>query len=376
MTYDYIFGGFGLSTMLLLEELASQNILDGKEILVIEQDAAVNDKSWCFWEQGDGKWDGMLSGRWDNGIFKNESIHKEILNGFTYKCLSSVALSNHIKQLLTKYSCAFKNEVVYNFIDSGNEVTIFTDKQTYHARFFFNSVFNPTKEKIDSRLLLQHFEGFYIESPAAVFNVNEATIMDFSVPQRGNTRFMYVLPFTDTTALVEYTLFSPSLLPKDDYDDAIRKYLDGKKITNYTITKTESGAIPMTSHAFWKKNTKNVLHIGTAGGWTKASTGYTFDRAVKMSQKTANLLKQPGIDFRKFHKPTRFEWYDKLLIEVLSTDNALGKKLFTSLFTKTKSNEVMRFLKEETSIREEFDIIRAVPQRPFLKALLRLITRK
>jgi lycopene beta-cyclase len=25
-----------------------------------------------------------------------------------------------------------------------------------------------------------------------------------------------------------------------------------------------------------EKNTQRVLNIGTAGGWTKASTGYTF----------------------------------------------------------------------------------------------------
>jgi lycopene beta-cyclase len=51
-----------------------------------------------------------------------------------------------------------------------------------------------------------------------------------------------------------------------------------------------------------KKTTKRVLNIGTAGGWTKASTGYTF----KNSDKKSNGASSRREGFAKFHTKTKF----------------------------------------------------------------------
>ena len=40
---------------------------------------------------------------------------------------------------------------------------------------------------------------------------------------------MYVLPFSYTEALVEYTLFSKDLLEDKEYEDEIKQYLTQKK---------------------------------------------------------------------------------------------------------------------------------------------------
>ena len=49
--------------------------------------------------------------------------------------------------------------------------------------------------------------------------------MDFSVAQKGNTRFMYVLPTSENEALLEYTLFSKDLLLKEEYEVEIQHYI-------------------------------------------------------------------------------------------------------------------------------------------------------
>lgn len=85
--------------------------------------------------------------------------------------------------------------------------------------------------------------------------------------------------------LVEYTLFSKELLPEQEYEDEIKLYLNNLGISNYSVMKKEKGNIPMTVFPFWKYNEKRVLHIGTAGGWTKASTGYTFKKLLKGQKK-------------------------------------------------------------------------------------------
>ena len=76
---------------------------------------------------------------------------------------------------------------------------------------------NKSIEKIYIQLpiaavLQQHFIGWFIKTKVDTFDDTTATFMDFSVPQKGNTRFMYVLPMDKQTALFEYTLFSKERL--------------------------------------------------------------------------------------------------------------------------------------------------------------------
>jgi lycopene beta-cyclase len=61
-----------------------------------------------------------------------------------------------------------------------------------------------------------------------------------------------------------------------------------------------------------KKTTKRVLNIGTAGGWTKASTGYTFK---KFRQEIKRCLLQEEKDLRQFHTKTKF-WLYLLLLDI------------------------------------------------------------
>ena len=68
-----------------------------------------------------------------------------------------------------------------------------------------------------------------------IFNPEQAMFMDFSVEQKGNTRFMYVLPTSKTEALLEYTLFSHSHLETSEYESEIELYIQKLGITNYKI---------------------------------------------------------------------------------------------------------------------------------------------
>jgi len=53
--------------------------------------------------------------------------------------------------------------------------------------------------------------------------------------------------------------------------------------------------------SFLEKNTKNVLNIGTSGGWTKASTGYTFKNSDKKSTALVTFLEKET-NLNKFYK--------------------------------------------------------------------------
>jgi lycopene beta-cyclase len=192
--------------------------------------------------------------------------------------------------------------------------------------------------------------------------------MDFSVEQKSNTRFMYVLPTSSTEALLEYTLFSKNLLSKEEYEAEIQKYIENLGITEYEIIEKEHGNIPMTCYPFWKHNTKNIINIGSAGGWTKASTGYTFKNASKKSKALVQFLKSES-DFTKFHKKDKFWFYDLLLLDILGSKNELGSSIFSSMFKEGNSSVIFKFLDEETSFLEDLRVIWRCPKILFVKAL-------
>ena len=377
MKYDYIFAGLGLASLMVLDKMINAKLLENKTVLLLEtNDKNCNDRTWCFWDDKLSDFDDLVSKKWQQALFINDKQTIECLSdNANYKMIESIRFYNHVLDRLKKYSgIVWKKESFISFEDKNSEVIVTSNVAEYTTSKFFNSVFDISniENNIKYPLLKQHFIGWFVKTINPVFDVDCATFMDFSIPQKRNTRFMYVLPFSETEALVEYTLFSANLLQENEYEEAISDYLKEKGVTSFEIIKKEQGNIPMTVFPFWKSNSRNVLHIGTAGGWTKASTGYTFKNTIKQSERVVSLLKTTTIDFRKFYKPNRFLFYDKLFVRVLYRDNALGKKIFSNMFINVKSKKIFKFLDEESNLKEELEIISACPKIPFVKALLGL----
>ena len=128
----------------------------------------------------------------------------------------------------------------------------------------------------------------------------------------------------------------------------------------------------MTSYPFWKHNSKNIINIGSAGGWTKASTGYTFKNSIKKSKALVQLL-STEIDFRKYHKKDKFWFYDLLFLDVLNSNNEKGSQVFAALFRAGNPTLIFKFLDEETSFSEDLQVIWKCPKPLFIKALLKRI---
>lgn len=371
--YNYIFTGSGLSALMTVYEMILSGKFQDKTILLIDLDAKkTNDRTWCFWDDSN-IFEEIISKKWHSALFANEDFSKELqIAPYQYKMIKGIDFYNFIFEVISKNSnITFLNEKVLSFEDLDNHCIVKTEEQEYTSDKVFNSIFNPQVVKNQTKypLLQQHFIGWFIKTKEAVFNPNCATFMDFSVAQKGNTRFMYVLPTSSTEALLEYTLFSKDLLSKKEYEDEIVNYIEKLGISEYEIVEKEKGNIPMTSYKFWKHNTKNIVNIGSAGGWTKASTGFTFKNVTKKSKALIAFL-QKNNDFKKLHKKDKFWIYDLLFIDVLFKNNALGSKVFSNLFKKGSPILIFRFLDEETSFFEDVKVMWKCPKIPFMKALL------
>lgn len=378
--YDYIFAGAGLSSLMTVYKMAASGEFADRSILLLDSDTKkANDRTWCFWEQNVGIWDAIVYKKWKTAFFANEKWSVDLdLGKYSYKMIRGIDFYTLIFTGLRKYpNIEFANQKVTGYQDSGKQVSVATETDSYTCNILFNSIYDPALPSSQNKypVLQQHFIGWHVTTEKPVFDPKCPKFMDFSIPQKGNTRFMYVLPFSETEAIVEYTLFSKDLLPEKEYEDAIKDYLQTLGADNYDIVDKEKGSIPMTCYPFWKNNTKNILNIGSAGGWTKASTGYTFRNADKLSGRLVDFLLSQKPDMRQFHKKNRFSFYDLLLLDILAKKNERGAAIFSSMFKKGKAAPVLKFLDEETSFIEDLKVIGQCPKRLFLKALFERVFR-
>ena len=374
--YHYIFTGSGLSALMTVYELLLSGKFDEKSILLIDENTKkVNDRTWCFWDE-DNLFEEIVSKKWNQSVFANEKFNRVLeLTPYQYKKINGLDFYELVFKKISEHkNIHFLNQKVVDFTELGNHCVVKTESETFTCNKVFNSIYNPKVVTAQNKfpLIQQHFVGWFIKSKEAVFTPNCATFMDFSVKQKGNTRFMYVLPTLKNEALLEYTLFSKDLLSKEEYESEIQKYIENLGITEFEIIEKEQGNIPMTCYPFWKHNTKNIINIGSAGGWTKASTGYTFKNTTKKSKEVVQFL-QNNSDFRKFHKTSKFWFYDLLLIDILFHRNEIGSTIFSSMFKKAKAALIFKFLDEETSLWEDLKVIWQCPKMPFLKALFKRI---
>ena len=248
-----------------------------------------------------------------------------------------------------------------------------TLEKEYNSDLIFSSILDPKKlfQQKKYPVLQQHFLGQIIETKNNCFDPDKIEFMNFDIPQKGNTRFMYVLPLSSNKALLEYTLFSEDLLDRQDYVDEITAFANQITTGGYKVIEEEQGNIPMTCFQFDTSNTENILLIGTAGGWTKPSTGYTFQRINSKTKALVEFLKL-NRPLKQFGQKNRFWFYDLLFLDVLSKDNANGHDLFKRLFQKNSAVIIFIFLDEKSNYWQEFQIMRSFNVRQFIKALFDL----
>jgi lycopene beta-cyclase len=372
-TYDYIIAGSGAAGLSLLYALLCEKELRHKDILIIDKDEKKqNDRTWCFWEKTPGPFEEIVHHQWKNLIFHNEDFSKELpLEEYTYKMIRGIDFYNHVLELARQFkNVTFHHEEIKSIESEEHFGIVKTNNSEYKAPFVFNStsLFQPEINTKNS--LLQHFMGWVIETPTESFDPRVGTLMDFRVHQNHGDTFMYVLPTDKRTALIEYTLFTEKLLDKDEYKKEIENYIDKYlNLTNYTIAETEFGVIPMSLAKFERhsKDNPHVYNIGTAGGFTKASSGYTFQFIQKHTKEIIASLKKNKVIFQT---PTLsekiFQWYDSVLLDVILEKKTTGKKIFSIMFKNMKADHILKFLGNESKLWDDVKIMIRLPIHHFL----------
>ncbi len=368
-SFDFIFLGAGCASLsLLMRMIDSKQFIKKTFLLIDKQPKNTNDRTWCYWEKEQGYFENIVYKTWKNLSFiSDDEIIKLDIAPYSYKMVRGIDFYDYCFKKISQQ----KNiSIVYGDVviteGKNSYVTLEGKPLTTAKALVFNSI-STTHVETSYHSLLQHFKGWFIETSADAFNNEQATLMDFSLSQHNGATFAYVLPFTASKALVEYTLFSSSLLQQDEYDKALRHYIEfNLNLKDYTITETEFGVIPMTNQLFQFYN-NGMYNIGTVGGNTKPSTGYTFHFIQHQSEQIVKDILSNGKPLNQGPNK-KFCFYDSTFLNVLATGKLPGKTVFTTLFKKNKAYNIFKFLDNESTVAEDISIISSLPTKQFLKA--------
>jgi len=368
--YNYIITGAGCSGLSLLLRILKQPELRDKSILLVDKSPKNNnDRTWCFWENKPGFFEPIVFHQWNNLNFYSPSVERTIpINPFVYKMIRGIDFYEYCFTEIARHANVTVEYAEVNAVGNEYETAfIEVNNNRIYCDYIFNSIlFKKIEADKGKFLLLQHFKGWNIKTSTPTFDPDTATLMDFRTSQQHGATFFYVMPVSKTEALVEYTLFSPALLLQEEYDNQLKHYISNTlHIRDYTIEHSEFGVIPMTNNKFTYID--RIINIGTAGGSVKPSSGYAFQFIQKQTQTIATRLVS-GQDLHQNATKRKFAYYDSVFLNVLSSHPQRGAEFFSKIFSSNKPETIFRFLDNESTLREDLQIIKSLSSFAFVKA--------
>ena len=352
--FDYIIIGGGCAGLSLAYELDLHSKLKDKTLAIVEpRDEYKRDKTWSFWKVSPHNFEDCTIKSWDNFTINIPSHLKHVdCKNMPYQTIDS-GLFYH------KITDKIKQNTNIHFFKNINEVNT-------ENSFIFNSVGDPIDNKSS---LWQHFSGIEIETSKDFFDEKIFNLMDFECDQKDSIHFFYTLPFTKRNALIETTWISNLNDEKlKDYDEQIDNYLSKHlNIRNCKINFKETGAIPL----FRQENINkfNEIYIGSAGGMTRLSTGYTFlniqEHSKYICKNIENISKT-----KKFEISKKYQFLDDIFLRVLNENPNMMPNIFFKMF-ESSPKTVIKFLSNKSNFLEDLSIILKMPKWTFVKALFR-----
>lgn len=339
------------------------------------------ERTWCFWEEPGGAFDSALTAAWDTLRVRAPDGAAVAASPapLRYKMLRSASFESLVgDRLAGEPNVVRLDGVVENIRELGHGAEIHLrpragQPRALRARWVFDS--RPLRVLPPGRTtLLQHFRGWFVTTDRPAFDPRVADLMDFRTPQPAHgLSFVYALPMSPCQALVEYTEFSRQVLDDQSYDAALRRYLSHElALERYEVTRVEHGVIPMTDARFPRRTSPSVFRIGTAGGATRPSTGYTFAAVQRQARAIAAACHQGRTPRPPAAHSPWSRAMDAVLLRALHTGRVSGAEFFTGLFRQVPMERLLRFLDGRTSTREDLSIGLRTPVRPMLRTALEL----
>tara|TARA_B100001175_G_scaffold313787_1_gene321968 strand:- start:2555 stop:3622 length:1068 start_codon:yes stop_codon:yes gene_type:complete len=350
--FDYVIIGGGCAGLSLAYELEIHEKLKDKTLAIIEPRIEYKrDKTWSFWKVVPHNFDDCVKKSWQNFTINiPEKTHHIDCNIFPYQSIDSGLFYEKINKKLKE-----NNNI--SFFRNLNEIN---SKNSY----IFNSVLSIKKNYLN---LWQHFCGVEVETQNNFFDDHIFNLMDFDCEQRESVHFFYTLPFSKNKALIETTWLSKmNDSSLKDYDKQIKDYIEMQlNLKEYKIIYKEEGAIPLFNPSYKKE--MNKINIGTAGGMTRLSTGYTFLNIQEHSKYIRENIENIA-NTKNYKIANKYKFLDEIFLRVLEKNPDKMSDIFFKMF-KASPKTVIKFLSNKSNLFEDLSIILKMPKLTFIRAL-------
>ncbi|GLU56138.1 lycopene cyclase family protein [Dyadobacter frigoris] len=380
--YDIIICGGGMAGLSLVYRALKEKVWVAERILIIDKDSKdKNDRTWCFWQKEgiENEFEDVVYKRWKDFLFFSNKEEKLKLDtgSYIYKMIRSIDFYKHVLAYIRQFDQVdFVFQDIISIGNHGNKAAVKTSESVFESKYIFNSIYKKPELKPENQYFIQHFKGITIRTNQFKTDPAEMYFMDFRTTQENGTTFFYTLPFNQNEIFVEYTLFSKSLLKPEEYNSKIKIYLSEiLRIDDFEIIEEEFGAIPMTDFSF-ERRSGNVINIGSVGGDTRASTGYTFLNTQKTISKILDSFKENNHPFfEKENISNKHKVLDATILNVLDNEIYKGDQIFTDLFNRVKAKTILAFLDGESTIPDDLKIMASLKAKYFIGPFLKVITR-
>ncbi len=298
-SFDIAIAGGGLSGSLIALALAASR----PEIRIALVDAGTigGNHVWSFFgtdvAAGDRALvDPLVASRWDDGYDIAFPAYSRTL-GTSYRSITSERLAMTISATLPEaavFTCC-----PVTALDAGG-LTL-ADGTRIEAGAVIDARGLAREHLSHLRGGWQKFTGQMVET-SAPHGLTRPVVMDASVTQYDGYRFVYCLPFSETSVFVEDTYYSdgPALDP-NLLKTRIADYAAARGWQIAALSRTETGVLPVVTGgdfaALWRDVPDGVALAGTRAGLFQPLTSYSLPDAVRYASMIADLpdLSGPAI---------------------------------------------------------------------------------
>ena len=374
--------GAGLAGLSLADALLTRGVTSPITLIDVREEFP-DDRTWCFWDVHPHPYRHLVSHRWACWSFSG--------HGATHRQRSASAPYCHLparrfyEDVLSRLSAApnctlVLGTTVQDVRGQPGTVRVRTSAGEVTAAHCFDALATagPTWARLGpatgEQQLSQRFLGWFVRAPRPVFDPSCMTLMDFDVTPNGELRFMYVLPFSTTSALVEDTSIGFYGVPADASRDEIRRYLGARfGLHEVEVLREEESVLPMVSARPPRGDAAApVIAVGNAAGAVRPSSGYAFIRTQRHVARLADAFARGRPGPVPVERP-REARLDAVFLEALRDDPPGFANHLLSLGRRMPGDRFARFMMDAASPADVLAMVAALPKGPFARAAARSI---